>query len=119
MNTTSKTNKAPSISRIEVGEFALVQLLDGELPVDVRVTLVQAVAAVNSLRRDVDASAHKPVRGEAANGDKFTVVCTCDWVPYSAPARNSMAMASFNTHLDVVGVRRDYGPGGNQHPDNS
>lgn len=78
-----------------------------------------AVAAVKSLRPDVDASAHKPVRGEAANGDKFTVVCTCGWVPSSAPARNSMAMASFNTHLNVVGVRRDYGPGGNQYPGNS
>lgn len=106
----------PTINKVEIAEMALRDLLRADLSDADRAVLDQALATVNGLRPNVNKADHLPVYTTARNGDKNVVGCSCGEVPAKRPARSSMMLAPFNTHLAKVGVPRDYTANGNQQP---
>lgn len=106
----------PSITKVEIAEMALRDLLRAELSDADRASLTAAMATVQSLAPNVSAADHLPVFTTAANGDQRVVGCSCSFVPKARPQRGSMMMSPFNTHLAKIGVPRNYDADGNQQP---
>ncbi|MGV8847240.1 MAG: hypothetical protein ACOH1Y_11765 [Propionicimonas sp.] len=101
-----RTPSAPSISRLEVADIAIQQILDASIPEDVRALLVAAKEAVFALRPNIDPADHMPIYTDAADGTTGQVGCSCGARPKTRAARMSMTMAFYNTHLNRVGLPR-------------
>ena len=93
-----------TIRKVEMAEAVLDDLLACPMDDKTRASLAAARDLVHSLRPTPAPGAHDPVAYEP-----WLIGCSCGFRPDARPARASMSMAPYNSHLARAGLPRDDG----------
>jgi hypothetical protein len=96
-----------TLVKVEIAQSALSTLIEcEEVPAVAKASLRAAIATIKSLTpHQVVASDHTPVEY-----DRGMIGCRCGFCPPKRPARGSMWMAPYNSHLARLGLPRNNAP---------
>ena len=106
--------KPPSMTKIEIGELALRDLLSADLPADLRAKMLEVRDGITALRRsDLDPADHRPVYLDSSlyPGAMQQIGCSCGNSPKTPMrGRYSTMHANYHSHLATIGLPRSTYP---------